>query len=96
MQKKVNFQLIVLNYVMPLFLDAHSMNDFDEETLQKAQNSPIDEFGVKHQNILYNAEADKIFCLLFILKFSFGFINSTSLFAVPEIWKAAKPSRQLK
>jgi hypothetical protein len=25
---------------------------------------PIDEFGVKHQNILYNSEADKVFCLL--------------------------------
>jgi hypothetical protein len=49
---------------MPLFLDAHSMKDFDRKTLLKAQNSPIDEFGVKHQNILYNSEADKIFCLL--------------------------------
>ena len=48
---------------MPVFLDAHSMKDFDEETLQKAQKSPIDEFGVKHLNILYNAEADKVFCL---------------------------------
>jgi hypothetical protein len=49
---------------MPLFLDAHSMKDFDRKTLLKAQNSPIDEFGVKHQNILYNAEADKVFCLM--------------------------------
>jgi hypothetical protein len=38
--------------------------DFDEETLQKAQNLPIDEFGVKHLNILYNSEADKVYCLL--------------------------------
>jgi hypothetical protein len=45
---------------MPLFLDAHSMKDFDRKTLLKAQNSPIDEFGVKHQNILYNAEAESI------------------------------------
>jgi hypothetical protein len=43
---------------MPRFLDAHSMKDFDELTLQEAQNSPIDEFGVKHLNILYNSEAD--------------------------------------
>jgi hypothetical protein len=49
---------------MPRFLDAHSMKDFDEETLQQAQNLPIDEFGVKHLNILYNSEADKVFCLL--------------------------------
>ena len=49
---------------MPRFLDAHSMKDFDEETLQKAQNLPIDEFGVKHLNILYNSEADKVYCLL--------------------------------
>ena len=39
---------------MPRFLDAHSMKDFDEETLQKAQNLPIDAFDVKHLNILYN------------------------------------------
>ena len=40
------------------------MKDFDEQTLREAQNSPVDEFGVKHLNILYNAEADKVFCLL--------------------------------
>ncbi len=49
---------------MPRFLDAHSMKDFDEQTLQEAQNLPINEFGVKHLNILYNAEANKVFCLL--------------------------------
>ena len=46
------------------FLDARSMKDFDEETLQEAQNLPIDEFGVKHLNILDNSEVDKVFCLL--------------------------------
>ena len=40
------------------------MKDFDEETLQKAHKLPLDEFGVKHINILYNAEETKIFCLL--------------------------------
>ena len=49
---------------LPRFLDAHYMKDFDEETLHKVQNSHIDEFGVKHLNILYNSEADKVFCLL--------------------------------
>jgi hypothetical protein len=46
---------------MPMFLDAHYMKDFDEQTLREAQNSPVDEFGVKHLNILYNAEASILF-----------------------------------
>jgi hypothetical protein len=28
------------------------------------QNSPVDEFGVKHLNILYNFEANVVYCLL--------------------------------
>jgi len=49
---------------MPKFLDVHSLKDVDEETLRKAQNSPKDEFGVTHDNILYNKEEDRFFCLL--------------------------------
>ena len=30
----------------------------------KLQKSPIDEFGVKHLNILYNYEANIVYCLL--------------------------------
>ena len=43
---------------MPKFLDVHSLKGSDEETLRKIQNSLRDEFGVKHDNILYNKEED--------------------------------------
>jgi uncharacterized protein DUF4242 len=49
---------------MGKFLDVHPLKGFDEETLRKLQQSPIDEFGITHHNILYNKEVDKIFCLL--------------------------------
>ncbi len=49
---------------MPTFLDSHDLKAADEETLRKLQNSPRDEFGVTHINILYNKEEDKAFCLL--------------------------------
>jgi len=49
---------------MPKFLDSHDLKGIDEKTLRMLQNSPIDEFGVKHINILYNREEDKAFCLL--------------------------------
>jgi Fe2+ or Zn2+ uptake regulation protein len=50
--------------LMPKFLDVHSLKGLDEETLRKTQNSPKDEFGVTHDNIMYNKEEDKFFCLL--------------------------------
>ena len=49
---------------MPKFLDVHSLKGVDEETLRKAQDSPKDEFGVIHDNIMYNKEEDRFFCLL--------------------------------
>ncbi len=49
---------------MTKFLDAHEMHGFDEDNLRRAQQSPTDEFGVKHENILYNKEDDKLFYLL--------------------------------
>lgn len=49
---------------MPKFLDAHKMGGLDEEILKKAQVSPMDEFGVKHENIMYNEKEDKLYCLL--------------------------------
>lgn len=49
---------------MPKFLDAHKMGHIDEEMLKEAQNSPKDEFGVTHENILYNKEEDRLFCIL--------------------------------
>jgi hypothetical protein len=49
---------------VPRFLDVHSMKGLDEDILKKLQDSPQDEFSVKHLNILYNPEADKCFCVL--------------------------------
>jgi Protein of unknown function (DUF4242) len=49
---------------LPKFLDVHSLKDVDDETLRKLQRSPIDEFGVTHDNMMYNREVDKMYCLL--------------------------------
>ena len=49
---------------MPKFLDVHPLKGFDGENLQKAQNSPVHVFGVKHENMFYNKEEDRFFCLL--------------------------------
>ena len=43
---------------MARFLDSHKIGSFTEEQLMKLQTLPIDEFGVKHLNILYNYEAN--------------------------------------
>ena len=49
---------------MPKFIDVHGLKGFDEETLIKTLNAPKDEFGVRHDNILYNREEDRFYCLL--------------------------------
>jgi hypothetical protein len=49
---------------MPIYLDAHKMSGLNEESLRQAKNSPKDEFGVTHNNILYNKEEDKLYCIL--------------------------------
>lgn len=49
---------------MAKFLDVHSLKGFEKETLRKSQQSPVDEFGITHLNIMYNKEEDKFFCLL--------------------------------
>jgi hypothetical protein len=41
-----------------------TMYNFDEETLKKLQTSPVDEFGIKHVNIMYNQQEDRFYCLL--------------------------------
>jgi len=40
------------------------MGSTSEETLRQIQASPRDEFGVSHVNILFNPEADKIYCII--------------------------------
>jgi hypothetical protein len=49
---------------MSRFLDSHKIGSFTEEELMKLQNSSVDEFGVEHLNILYNYEANVVYCLL--------------------------------
>jgi hypothetical protein len=49
---------------MPKFLDVHPMKGTTEETLRQLQKLPKDEFGVTHINILFNPEADRVFCIL--------------------------------
>ncbi len=49
---------------MPKYLDAHPLSPFNAEMLKQAQNSPRDEFGVLHHNILFNEKENKLFCLL--------------------------------
>jgi hypothetical protein len=47
------------------FLDVHSLEGIhDEDTLRNLQQSPIDEFGVKHINIMFNRQANICFCFL--------------------------------
>ena len=48
---------------MPVFIDSHDLKGADDETLKQLQNSPRDEFGVTHINILYNRAEDKAWCL---------------------------------
>ena len=50
--------------MMPKFLDAHSLKGVDEETIRKAQKMPKDEFGITHDNMMYNKEEDRWYCLL--------------------------------
>jgi hypothetical protein len=49
---------------LPKFLDVHPMKGITEETLNQIEISPKDEFSVTHVNILFNPEADRVFCIL--------------------------------
>jgi hypothetical protein len=48
---------------MPIFLDVHKV-PFGEGHLKELCQSPRDEFGVSHVNLLYNYDANVCFCLL--------------------------------
>jgi Protein of unknown function (DUF4242) len=39
------------------------LKGLDEESLRKLQNAPVDEFGIKHLNLMYNYEVDRFYCL---------------------------------
>ena len=49
---------------MPKFLDSHTLGNVTEEQLRQAQNMPKDEYGITHNNIMYNKDENKGFCLL--------------------------------
>ena len=49
---------------VPKFLDVHTLNRLDEETIRKLQSSPVDEFGIKPLNLMYNQQEDIFYCLL--------------------------------
>ncbi len=49
---------------MPKFLDSHPLKGAKKETLKEFQNSPVDEFGVKHLNLIYSEDDDRMFCFL--------------------------------
>jgi len=49
---------------VPKFHDSHGIKGASDEDFMKLQNSPKDEFGVTHINILYNRPEDKAFCFL--------------------------------
>jgi hypothetical protein len=55
-------------------------------SIQKLQHSPVDEFGIKHLNLIYNQEDDLLYCLIdapdnppaFAHKSAILFFNSTA------------------
>lgn len=49
---------------MPKYIDSHPMNPLTAEQLRGLQNAPEDEFGVVHHDILFNEQANKIWCVL--------------------------------
>ena len=49
---------------MARFLDVHPTGGVNEEMLKKMQNELPDEFGVITEDIMYNIEDDKVFCLI--------------------------------
>jgi Protein of unknown function (DUF4242) len=46
------------------FLDVHPTGGVNEDMLKKMQNELPDEFGVTTENIMYNIEVDRVFCLI--------------------------------
>ena len=49
---------------MPKFLDSHPLKGTNPESLKKLQNSPKDEFGVTHLNLIFSEDEDKMYCFL--------------------------------
>lgn len=49
---------------MAKFLDVHPTGGVNADVLKNMQNELPDEFGVTTENIMYNIEDDKVFCLV--------------------------------
>ena len=49
---------------MPKFLDSHPLKGTSLESLKKLQDSPKDEFGVTHLNLIFSEDEDKMYCFL--------------------------------
>ena len=45
-------------------MDSHALKGTKPETLEKLQNEPKDEFGVKHLNLIYSENEDRMYCVL--------------------------------
>jgi len=48
---------------VPIFLDVHKV-PFKQDHLKELVDLPMDEFGVRHVNLMYNKENGVCFCLL--------------------------------
>jgi hypothetical protein len=46
------------------FVDVHYLGEYTDEELKKFQELPVDEYGVKTLNILYNRAIGICFCFL--------------------------------
>jgi hypothetical protein len=46
------------------FVDVHYLGKYTDEELKKFQELPVDEYGVKILNILYNRSVGICFCFL--------------------------------
>ena len=49
---------------MAKFLDSHPMQGAKKEYLKKLQNEPRDEFGVKHLDLIFSEDEDRMYCFL--------------------------------
>ena len=49
---------------MAKYIDQHPMRPSTPEQFQELQNAPRDEFGVKHDNIIFSEKDNKVWCIL--------------------------------
>ena len=74
---------------MPKFLDVHSLKGFEEETLRKLQQSPVDEFGIRHLNIMYNKEEETVSMVNICLNYNES-VNYLDLDPLPPLFNKVR------